>query len=598
MGKIYIKKITLEGFRGFVNQQSTEELPTSGLVGIRGTNLDTGGSSGAGKSGIIYAICYAFGLLDKNWSKDKLQCKWTKTPLQVELLLETPEGPTILRRGKITSIQVGSEVEISGSVAAVNDRLRKIIGVDGEVLKALTFRQQGRPGMFLSMKDSVKKSFLSGLLGLEEIEVQIKDNVTKVNKIKDEIDKLQLVVSSLQQQLHLPVEKAIITIDYSKVIKPDIETDLSLEKELDIYNHEYVVLEKQELDKNKANRDELQILRKLADSLVNKIAFEESLQKDIKKLQNNILVARNGTCPLCNRTWLQQHNHIVSWENKIQESSKELAKIATCRVELFDYRDQIKKKEQELQVVIPEKITLRNKIDDLKRQIMEEKFQNQLKFEKYNALIREIKLAEQHNQSEEERFKRELQRYIELGKQITDYINKSKTLQLSFNREQDYVSGLKAFLGSIFDEILNEIALEANELLRSFPNTSTVTLQFNTEKTTEIRQEIKTILMKNGQEMDFEVEFSGGQGTSIELAVDLAVKKVIANRKGGNLPGWQILDESFEGHDIIVKEGCLEILQKAARDSLILIVDHASELKEYFTRFIDVESKNDISRIL
>ncbi len=42
----------------------------------------------------------------------------------------------------------------------------------------------------------------------------------------------------------------------------------------------------------------------------------------------------------------------------------------------------------------------------------------------------------------------------------------------------------------------------------------------------------------------------------------------------------------------------MEILKKHACNRLILVVDHASETKELFSSFIDIEFKNGVSRVL
>ena len=160
-------------------------------------------------------------------------------------------------------------------------------------------------------------------------------------------------------------------------------------------------------------------------------------------------------------------------------------------------------------------------------------------------------------------------------------------------------AALKAFLGAIFDEILVEVSAETNELLRNLKNVATTSVTFVSDKVTEkgaVKQQIRPVILKNGVELDLEVELSGGQGDSVELAVDLGLSAVIG-RRTGKRPGFLILDETFSALDVISKESCLEILQKAAADTLILVVDHSSEFSEAFSAYIDVESQNEVSRI-
>jgi DNA repair exonuclease SbcCD ATPase subunit len=126
-----------------------------------------------------------------------------------------------------------------------------------------------------------------------------------------------------------------------------------------------------------------------------------------------------------------------------------------------------------------------------------------------------------------------------------------------------------------------------------------VTLKFSISRETQegkIRNEITPIVSFGGHEAPLEASASGGQFTSIEIAVDLAVARVISRRTGSDL-AWIILDESFNGHTRVEKESCLETLKEFAKDRLVLIVDHASEFKEMFTKTILVEKTNGRSKI-
>jgi ABC-type molybdenum transport system ATPase subunit/photorepair protein PhrA len=82
--------------------------------------------------------------------------------------------------------------------------------------------------------------------------------------------------------------------------------------------------------------------------------------------------------------------------------------------------------------------------------------------------------------------------------------------------------------------------------------------------------------------------------TGVELAIDLAMGKVISRRTGTH-PGWLILDEAFNGLGVLEKEACLEILSVHAQDRLVIVVDHDSVFKEMFTKTIDLEFKDGVT---
>ena len=159
---------------------------------------------------------------------------------------------------------------------------------------------------------------------------------------------------------------------------------------------------------------------------------------------------------------------------------------------------------------------------------------------------------------------------------------------------QDLEAATKAFLSVINQEILAEIADEANEIIGALPNSKHIRVAFRTEKLTgagDLKAEIRAVISLGDEEdVDFESGLSGGQQTSVELATDRAVAKVLRRRAGGTrLPEWVCLDEAFNGHDLSTKEACTEVLQHMAVDTQIFVIDHGSEFQASFDRVLTVE---------
>jgi DNA repair exonuclease SbcCD ATPase subunit len=667
MSRVHIQKVTVEGFRAFVERQSTAELPSRGLIGIRGRNLDTNGSSGAGKSSVAYAICYALGLLKAPYTAAKLKSKWAKVPMQVELELEADGVPVLLKRGKVTSIQVGDEPEVAGSVEAVEERLARLVGLDTELLRALTFRAQKRPGLFLTMKDGAKKEFLSALLGLQEVEKQIEEAVPRGNQLKAEAEKLETAKKALEGQLRPPGEVVLkdtsafeaTTLTLSAFHQAAVEALKAAQTVLDAQKAALATQDgppaapevvrglteaRAECDRRlQAAKKEQEVALGVAKQAAKQaqeqleavklaVGRESTLLGELKKVQAGIQRAESAVCPTCEQQWVSAGARLAEWKGQEQELQKALSAISQAKsVDLPARRDTAEAALELLQQQMsnPEVAKLQEVRAEIDRRLAKEQAEHGARVQTWQATqraalaeaatlvatrqseLKDINTAILRHNAEEERTqlyndqvlanrKREEESYTrlqgEIGKleaQIHSYMN-------SYAREADLATALKAFLGSIFDEVLAEISAEANELLRGLKNVATTTIAFMSDKTTDkgvVKQQIRPVVLKNGVELDWEVDLSGGQGTSLELAVDLAVARVIG-RRTGRRPGWLILDEAFEGHDMQVKESCLEVLQKAAQDCAILIVDHASELREYFTSFIDVESSNEVSRIV
>lgn len=166
------------------------------------------------------------------------------------------------------------------------------------------------------------------------------------------------------------------------------------------------------------------------------------------------------------------------------------------------------------------------------------------------------------------------------------------------HREVDYLDLLKGFRNRIFDEVLEDISNAASDVVAALPNTAHIGVQFRSERETSkgVRQEIRPVVTVDGEERPMEESVSGGQLTSIGLAVDLAVGRVISNRLGCKL-NWIIFDESFEGHDPATKQACLEVLHQQAADKLVIVVDHMSEFQEMFAQTVHVLHEDKRSRI-
>ena len=197
-------------------------------------------------------------------------------------------------------------------------------------------------------------------------------------------------------------------------------------------------------------------------------------------------------------------------------------------------------------------------------------------------------------------FERERDAYTKAKVQVDSRVADWKAVQRELDRERDYLGVIRSFLGVIFDETLNRIAYLTNERLAKVPNVQGLTLRFVSERETKttknMRQEIRPIVERDGHEIPLK-RTSGGQETAVDLAVDLSLADVIAERTGV-MPGWLVLDEAFNGLPVRSKTSCLELLKDAAATRLILVIDHATEIKEMFDSVITVRSRDGRSEFV
>ena len=91
--------------------------------------------------------------------------------------------------------------------------------------------------------------------------------------------------------------------------------------------------------------------------------------------------------------------------------------------------------------------------------------------------------------------------------------------------------------------------------------------------------------------------FCGGEGSSIDLAIDLAVIAFIEEKtgKGTNI---FILDEPFTGLDTVCIEEALLVLKNSDINKKIIVVDHNPIIKESLTDRIVVVREGLTSKIV
>jgi DNA repair exonuclease SbcCD ATPase subunit len=180
-----------------------------------------------------------------------------------------------------------------------------------------------------------------------------------------------------------------------------------------------------------------------------------------------------------------------------------------------------------------------------------------------------------------------------IQEQLTTTQKEVDETQAKLNEEKDLLAaiGREGFLGSIFDEVLQEISDETNRILASVANTRHCTFFFRTETITQkgtAKKAIVPVITVDGLEAHLEAGISGGMHSVVELAVDLALGAVVSRREGA-CPGWLVLDESFGGLGAVEMESALEILQRYAQDRLVIVVEHMEEFKSMFTKVLRVE---------
>jgi len=325
---IRLKSLSIKAFRSFA-EESTFEFPTRGLVLVRGNNTKTGESSGTGKSTINLAVAYALDFPNQ-LPATELQSWLTKEPLQVTLGLETPKGEVVISRGKKNSIKVGDE--ITTGARAISEKMREVLGQPPEVMSALTYRPQGKEGLFLGKTDSEKKEFLSQLLGLEKFEESVTEiegklklialtlpqlegniitNMTFLNSAKQRFDEVGLDDSA--DGVKVLLEKAKEDLQVAKQAAEQARWELNHSKKLEDIRDQ-IDGTHAELSRLEVARREKEAEKLKPEAISEMVAVKENIVKRIKDLETDDAVRKK-----------KLDDHIGTLRNKLAEARSRIA---------------------------------------------------------------------------------------------------------------------------------------------------------------------------------------------------------------------------------------------------------------------------------
>ncbi len=152
--------------------------------------------------------------------------------------------------------------------------------------------------------------------------------------------------------------------------------------------------------------------------------------------------------------------------------------------------------------------------------------------------------------------------------------------------------GKKGVQALIIDAVIPEIEEEANRLLNRMSN-GRMSVALSTQRQTLKGTTSETLDIPVADELgtrSYEL-FSGGEAFRINLALRIALSKLLARRAGAPLPTL-IVDEGFGTQDAAGRERLLEAMNAVARDfECLIVITHIDELKDQFDRQIRVEKR-------
>lgn len=481
----------------------------------------------------------------------------------------------------------------------------------------------------------------------EEVKILQKEKET-IALILEQQSKLLQNLKIQQDELEQIIIQGKQRAERIKNLELRIKGSDNLDKKIDELKSSQKQLEKlrqQNQQKLELEKSFLDIKSKLSLKLQQKSQVEEELKKVETQLKD--LSKEGAKCPTCGQEIGKDEKHDVISKIKNQKSKLEeaLGNIQTKQEET-----EVKKLEQNLKALkidssklmqlessIKELQTLQNQREKIlqdkatleteQRTVEELRILYKNKANQVKELEDEIKdlpkisgdqtqvlgkLQEKESQLEslrsEERQARDLlgrakelmtrsEQLEKLGKLKQD--EKSKLQKEKENFEELALAfGKKGIQAMIIETAIPEIETEANRLLDKLTD-GRMKVRFETQRETKTKLEsgekgiietLDIIISDEMGERPYE-NYSGGEQFRVNVAIRLALSKLLTRRAGAKLQ-FLVIDEGFGTQDQEGRTKIVEVLDSIKNDfEKILIITHLEELKEEFPVRIEV-SKN------
>ena len=365
---------------------------------------------------------------------------------------------------------------------------------------------------------------------------------------------------------------------------------------------------------------------------------------EINKLQEQKQHIKSSICPTCKQTWIgnEANQQIKQIDDKIKTNTSDILENKIIVDSEMTLVDQLKRLKDIYSNIDKDEniISLDKSILDIQQKILEkkanyknieQKIENEYLKElnvyneqvttitnKYDSEInqQQIKINNLYHEIESKKqavkfYENALSEYtIKINKYNDSLSNKEKSIQEAINLKKHFSDRLsiaqeskrliKAYMLQIFQDTLDYIGNYATDILSNIPNMSNATIYFEgcrETKSGSIKDEVNAIINLDGYDNINIKTLSGGERTTIDLAVDLAVIDMIESKVGKGADFF-ILDEPFDGLEDINIIQCLEILKQSDTNKKIIIVDHNPIAKEMINDSINIERNGEESVVL
>ena len=188
-----------------------------------------------------------------------------------------------------------------------------------------------------------------------------------------------------------------------------------------------------------------------------------------------------------------------------------------------------------------------------------------------------------------------IERQFEVYSTQKKELNKYENQLIEINNEYTLYDELSTYLGRtgvqalLIEASIPEIEKDANDLLEKMTN-GEMFINLETQRQTQKGDTAETldINVSDSRGMRSYETFSGGESFRINLALRIALSKLLARRAGCPLPTI-FIDEGFGTQDNVGRERIIEVINQISSDfERVVVITHIEEIKEAFPVRIEV----------
>lgn len=568
-------EIELKNFLSYGNQSTTIPLDTGSVILISGHN-------GVGKTTLIngiYYTCYDESLTDcnadeliNNINTQDMVCSVTFHKAgsgfyKITRGRKTKQGNYVkfFHNPKDREFLDQHEVTLDSS-RNTNGKIVDVIDIPADMFKRMVVISAINTS-FLNIPVPQQTSFMERLFDLhiladkasilktyiKSTEEQIKDQITKIDRIKQEQSRLDTQI--------LNAKTKASTYDQTK------------QTQLDMYTSQLSMIESIDLDKER----ELYDASVSAKSSLSEIKQQQSVlstqyvkyTQRKEKHEKELVLLKANKCPYCEQQYTND-DKIVENEQAIEKCDETINEmidhLAELDKELIEKSEEHKKLISELSVTnLEELLNIRNKAELIHEKINDLHNSNNVYLEQL-AELEQITLDPCDYESLDK-----LKTIVE----HQQFLLKLLTKKDSFIRKNLLSSNLK-FLNQRLEHYLNELELPYR-------------VSFNSNMTADIKYLGRNITFSN---------LSHGQRSRVNIGLTMAFRDV--RQKMCNPVNICCLDEVLDiGLDSSVMSLAIKMLKKKAKEDNITmyIVTHKDEISSLFDKVMHVYMENDFSKI-